>query len=60
MIDRLLKNWKSTLTGGIIFATGIVGFALDWFTVAEASPFLLGLIFFLFKDHNNWKEDGKK
>ncbi len=50
MIDRIFKSWKSTALGFAIMAGA---FALVWaqkVTIIEASPALLGLLGFLWKE----------
>ena len=50
MIDRIFKSWKSTALGCAVM---LGAFALVWagkVTLTEASPALLGLLGFLWKE----------
>lgn len=51
MIDRIFKNWKTTLVGVLIIAVAGASVYLDKATLTEAGAFLgVGLGLFFMKD----------
>lgn len=51
MIDRIFKNWKSTLIGLLIIAGSLAAVYTDKATLTEAGAFItMGLAFFFLKD----------
>ena len=54
MIDRVLKNWKTTLVGLLIIMIAGASVYLDKATLTEAGAFIgVGLGLFFMKDKNN-------
>jgi len=47
MIDRVLKNWKTTTAGVILFVSGIILVSMEKATLTEAGAFF-GVAFMLF------------
>lgn len=47
MIDRIFKNWKTTLAGGVLFSSGMILVGMDKASLTEAGAFF-GVAFVLF------------
>jgi hypothetical protein len=47
MIDRIFKNWKTTLAGCVLFTSGMVLVAMEKASLTEAGAFF-GVAFVLF------------
>lgn len=47
MIDRVFKNFKTTVVGSIVFATGVIFVATDKASLTEFGAFI-GVAFALF------------
>lgn len=51
MIDRIFKNWKTTLIGAMIIVGALVFVYLDKATLTEAGTFIgVGMTLFFLKD----------
>jgi hypothetical protein len=47
MIDRVIKNWKTTAAGAILFVSGIILVIMEKASLTEAGTFF-GVAFVLF------------
>lgn len=57
MIDRLLKNWKTSVLGVVILLMGGILVFFEKATLTEATPFLVGVFGLLYKSSS--KEEKK-
>ena len=52
MIERIFKNWKTSLVGGLIIIVGLVLVFMDKVTLNESMLFLVGILGLLYKETN--------
>ncbi len=56
MIDRIFKNWKTTLIGLLVIGSSVGAVFANKATLTEAGAFItMGIAFFFLKDSINQK-----